>query len=111
MNQQTQQSGYATPASAPLCTLTKLGDEGMRQVTETDLTPLSPFSVNPGWYERYWYGDRPPSRWALLASICASALREAQRIGETTCRAIARAMSVRVRLSGTTSKVWTSLAE
>lgn len=33
----------------------------MRDQT-TDLTPRMPFTIDPSWYERHWYGDRPPSR-------------------------------------------------
>jgi hypothetical protein len=42
---QTQQSGHAAPAIAPLRTLAELGDGGIRRVVETDLTPRWPFAV------------------------------------------------------------------
>jgi len=83
MVQQTQQSGYAAPAIFPLRTLLELGGEGMRQLAETDLTPRLPFPVSPGWYERHWYADRPPSRWGFLASIVRQLCWKAPRVDET----------------------------
>lgn len=66
---QTQQSGDATPAIASLCRLAELRDGGIiPRIVETDLTPRWPFAVDPGWYERHWYGDRSPSRWGVLVN-------------------------------------------
>jgi hypothetical protein len=73
MTQQAYRSGNSAPAIAPLRTLAELGDEGTGRLAETDLTPRSPFPVNPGWYERYWYGDRSLSRWGLVAETLRSA--------------------------------------
>lgn len=33
---------------------------------EMDLGLLSLCQVDAGWYERYWYGDNPPSRLGIL---------------------------------------------
>jgi hypothetical protein len=94
MIQQTHnKSGHSAPAIAPLRTLAELGDEGTGRLADTDLTPRSPFPVNPGWYERYWYGDRSPSRWGLLANTVWRRCGEMPRVAETLRSAIARTMS------------------
>ena len=92
MNQQThqtQQSGHAAPAIAPLRTLAELGDGGIRRVVETDLTPRWPFAVDPGWYERYWYGDRSPSRWGLLVNTLRRLSSEVSAIAQATSLLVA----------------------
>jgi hypothetical protein len=97
MTQQAYKSGHSAPAIAPLRTLAELGDEGTGRLTETDLTPRSPFPVNPGWYERYWCGDRSPSRWGLLANTVWRLCGEMPRVAETLRSASARTMSGLVR--------------
>ena len=108
MTQQTQQPVNAAPAIVPLRTLAELGDEGKRGGLEMDLTPRSPFLVDPGWYERYWYGDRSPSRWGVLANALCRLSSVLPRVGHIICRATAHTTSILVRLGGTTSKVRTS---
>jgi hypothetical protein len=93
MTQQAYKSGHSAPAIAPLRTLAELGDEGTGRLAETDLTPRSPFSVDPGWYERYWYGDWSPSRWGLLANTVWRLCGEMPRVAETLRSATARTMS------------------
>jgi hypothetical protein len=105
MTQQTQPPRTATPTIAPLRTLAELDEnEAMRQTVETDLTPQSPFAVHPGWYERYWYGDRPPSRWGTLASTVRRYCCDVPRVGDTICHAIARTMTVFARHTGAAPK-------
>src|SRR5689334_7312917 len=71
-------------AIAPLRTLAALGDEGTGRCAKTDLTPRVSFPVHPDWYERYWYGDRSPSRWDLLVKAVWRLCSEMPRIAETT---------------------------
>jgi hypothetical protein len=54
----------ARPAGQLFC-LVDLGDgDGIRRPLETDLTPRAPFSIDPGWYQACWYGDRSkPTLW------------------------------------------------
>jgi hypothetical protein len=92
MIQQTYKAGDTAPAITPLRTLAELGDEGTGRLAATDLTPRSPFPVDPGWYERYWY-DRPPSRWGLLASSAGRLGCEVARVGAAARRAAARTKS------------------
>ncbi len=84
----TQQSRNTAPAIAPLRTLWGLGDEGMRR-TAAAVSRLSPFPVDPGWYERYWYGDRSPSTWGMLVDTARRLCRDAPPIG-SGWRAISR---------------------
>ncbi len=98
MIQQTQQSDGATRAIAPLRTLAELGDEGVRRVVETDLTPRSTFPVDPRWYEKYWYGDRSPSKWGLPATALRRVCCEAPLVSDSIVRAIERTASALVRL-------------
>jgi hypothetical protein len=91
MIKQTLKAGDMAAAIAPLRTLTELGDAGTgRPAAATDLTPRS---VHPGWYDRYWYGDRPQSKWTLLANVVCRLCGEVLRLGETLRGAIARATS------------------
>lgn len=57
-----------------------MGNERMRR-TAAGVSRLSPFPVDPGWYERYWYGHRSPSRWSLLVDAAPRLCREARHIG------------------------------
>jgi hypothetical protein len=63
MAKQLYKAGDTAAAIAPLRSLAELGDERTERLAATDLTPRLPFPVLPGWYERYWYGNRPQSRW------------------------------------------------
>jgi hypothetical protein len=93
MAQQDRKAGDTAPAIAPLRTLAELGDEGTGRPSATDLTPRLPFPVHPGWYERYWYGDRPRSRWALLANTVGRLFGEVPRLGAAARRSAARTKS------------------
>lgn len=88
MNQQTQQPGGNTRAITPIRSLAELGDEENYRVAERTLTPVLPFSVDPGWYEKYWYGNRPPSRWGLLANALHRLSSEVRCMGGIIRRAI-----------------------
>jgi hypothetical protein len=90
MTQQSYKAGDTASAIKPLRTLAELGDEGTGRLAATDLTPRSPFPVHPGWYERYWYGDRQPSRWGLLASSAGRLGYEVTRVGAAARRAAVR---------------------
>ncbi len=35
----------------------------------TDLSPVFPLRVSPGWYAAHWYGDRPERRPVLLPAL------------------------------------------
>jgi hypothetical protein len=83
MAKQAYKAGDTAAAIAPLRTLAELGDEGTGRLAATDLTPRLPFPVFPGWYERYWYGNRPQSRWGLLADTVWRLCGEMPRVAET----------------------------
>jgi hypothetical protein len=93
MTQQACKTSDSAPAIVPLRTLAELGDEGTGRLAATDLTPRLPFPAHPGWYERYWYGDRPRSRWGLLANTATWLCGEVPRVGEAARRAAARTIS------------------
>jgi hypothetical protein len=93
MAQQACKASETAPAIAPLRTLAELGDEGTGRLAATDLTPRLPLSVHSGWYERYWYSDRPRSRWGLLASTVGRLCGEVPRLGAAARRAAARTKS------------------
>lgn len=92
MTKQAYKAGDTAAAIAPLRTLAELGDEGTGRLVATDLTPRLPFPVHPGWYERYWYGDRQRSRWGLVDTV-RRLCGEVPRVGETVRSATARTMS------------------
>lgn len=35
---------------------------------------MTPFQIDPSWYERHWLHERPPSRWAPFRNRLARAL-------------------------------------
>jgi hypothetical protein len=90
MIEQASKAGDTTPAIAPLRTLAELGDEGTGRRGETDLTPRLPFSIHPDWYDRYWYGDRSPSRRRVLVGVVWRLCGELPRAAQTLRRVAAR---------------------
>jgi hypothetical protein len=100
MNQQTQQSGGITRAITPIRSLAELGDEGNYRIAERALIPVLPFSVDPGWYEKYWYGNRPPSRWSLLDNALRRLSSEVHRVGDIIRRAILVRLARHPRCTG-----------
>ena len=103
MNQQTQQLGGNTRSITPIRSLAELGDEGNYRIAAP--TPSSTFPVDPGWYEKYWYGDRLPSRWGLLANALRRLSSEVHRVGDIMRRASTCSRRSLVRLTGTTGTV------
>ena len=93
MIQQACKASDTEPAIAPLRALAALGDEGTARLAATDLTPRLPFPVHPVWYERYWYCDRPRSRWGLLANAVCWLWDEVPRVGEAARSAAGRTLS------------------
>ena len=49
---------------------------------------ISLFGMNPDWFERYWYGDHPPSMWGNLVTTARSLCREVPRVGAAIARAV-----------------------
>jgi hypothetical protein len=79
MTHQSRRSGNAAAAVTPLRILAELGDVGIFRVVGTDLNLWSPCLVNPGWYERHWYGYRSPSKWGILVDTARRLCREVPR--------------------------------
>ena len=56
---------------------------------EMDFGLYLPWPVDAGWYERYWYGDRSPSRFGVLVNVarqlCRKALSAARRVDRRLC--------------------------
>ena len=58
-----------SPAAAQLfCPVDRGDGDGIRRTAETDLTPRTPFSVDPAWYEAYWYRPSSESAWCAAGS-------------------------------------------
>lgn len=74
---------HTARAAGQLFCLVDLGDgDGLRRNSETDLTPRIPFSLDPGWYAGYWYGDRSRSTWLQARNIFRCSRAIARRVAE-----------------------------
>lgn len=81
-------------AAGQLFCLVDLGDgDGIRRASETDLTPRTPFSVDPAWYEAYWYRHSSGSTRSEAGTMLRRSHAIARRVTEKTCHAIARKAS------------------
>jgi hypothetical protein len=59
---------------------------------------MTPFSVDPAWYERYWLRERPaPSRQQLADSLLARARQAARGLRQTPAADTAHRQSCPVR--------------
>jgi len=108
MIQGAQQSGGTTPAIAPIRTLAELGEEATQRVVAADRVRRLPLQMDPRWYEQYWYSDRAPSKWRLLARALRRSGREAARVSKAIGNVVAHPTNVLGRLAGGPGKVRTS---
>ena len=108
MTKQMPKSRDIAWAVVPLGRLAELDDGEMRRAAVTDPIPPLPFPVDPEWYDKYWYGDAPSSRWSFPLNELHRLYRAVPHVGETMSLTIARTMSVLVHLAGTIRKLSTS---
>lgn len=94
------------PAAGQLFCLVDLGDgDGLCRASETDLTPKTPFSLDPGWYEAHWYGDRSRPTWYQTRNILRCSRAIARRGAEKMRLSVTQAVSL-VRPSQPEASSW-----